>query len=158
MLRTLPRVVMLASVAVVTGFAVAGTQQENQSDSAPRRLSAPMQTFMDAKLTATQSVLSGLLTRDFDRIRKAAESLRDMALTAPPEEAGGEFDKEVYEHFRTEFTRLSGQLVTMAERRNFEGAAWVHQSLTSTCISCHDYVRDKASPADVQSAALGTSK
>ena len=33
------------------------------------------------------------------------------------------FDKEIYEHFRTEFLRLATQLDSMAKAKNLEGAA-----------------------------------
>ncbi|MFK7818584.1 MAG: hypothetical protein AB8G99_07690 [Planctomycetaceae bacterium] len=102
--------------------------------------------FMGAKLKATQDVLQGLLTRDFEGIGEAALSLRDVALTTPPTQVRAEFDAEIYDHFRHEFLRLSGQLNKLAEAENLEGAAYVHQNLTSTCISCHEYVRDKTLP------------
>lgn len=106
----------------------------------------PGKVFMSAKLTGTQDVLEGLLTRDFDQIRKAAQSLRDVALTTPPEQVRKEFDAQVYDHFRHEFLRLSGQLDKLAAQENLEGVAFVHQNLNSTCIGCHEFVRDKTLP------------
>ena len=102
--------------------------------------------FMGAKLTASEQALKGLLTRDFDQIGDAAAALRDIALTAPPTQVRKEFDAELYDHFRHEFLRLSGQLHTMAHEKNLEGAAYVHQNLTSACIACHEHVRDSVLP------------
>jgi hypothetical protein len=48
----------------------------------------------------------------------------------------------VYEHYSSEFRRLTEKLSRLAEEGNGEGAAFTYLSTTTTCISCHDYVRD----------------
>lgn len=97
--------------------------------------------MMQTKLTASQRTLEGLLNRDFDTIAASADLLYQVAeLPQPPRERP--IDERVYDHFRTEFQRLSQQLKSMAEQRNLEGAAYVHQSLTATCIACHSHLRD----------------
>ena len=101
--------------------------------------SAPV---MHAKLTASQRVLEGLLNRDFKTISTAAEILSQLAVAAHQHQEQDR-DDLIYEHFRTEFIRLSEQLETMAEDENLEGAAYVHQSLTATCIACHRHLRDR---------------
>ncbi len=142
-----------AMLACVTGWGLCASGQdrpESVDEKTQRTVREPGKlqgkVFMGAKLTATQEVLEGLLTRDFDRIGEAAESLRDVALTTPPAQVRKDFDAEVYDHFRHEFLRLSAQLHTLAEEKNLEGTAYVHQNLTSTCIGCHEYVRDKTLP------------
>ncbi len=102
--------------------------------------SGPM---MQAKLTASQRVLEGLLNRDFKTITTSAEILVQLAAAAP-KQGNGERDDLIYEHFYTEFVRLSEQLEVMAEEESLEGAAYVHQSLTATCIACHRHLRDRA--------------
>ena len=98
--------------------------------------------MMQAKLAETQDVLDGLLNHDFGTIKTSAESLAKLAEMAPFRRDEMAEDR-VYEHFRTEFVRLANQLDTMAEQRNLQGAAYVHQNLTGTCIACHSHLRDK---------------
>lgn len=120
------------------------TKSEAKPLQEPSKLTGKV--FMSVKLTGTQEVLEGLLTRDFEQIRKASQSLRDVALTAPPEQIRGEFDAQIYDHFRHEFLRIAGQLDKLAAEKNLEGVAYMHQNLNSTCIGCHEFVRDKTLP------------
>jgi len=99
--------------------------------------------MMQAKLAESQHVLEGLLNNDFDRVKRAANSLEQLAELAPPPQRDDVITDRIYDHFRTEFVRLSNQLQTMAKQKNLEGAAYVYQSLTATCIACHTHLRDK---------------
>lgn len=130
--------------------AFAGIRLHTQADDGVRQIpdtvvdssvsnSGPM---MQAKLTASQRILEGLLNRDFKIITTSAEILVQLAAAAP-KQGSDKRDDLIYEHFRTEFVRLSEELEVMAEDENLEGAAYVHQSLTATCISCHRHLRDR---------------
>lgn len=105
----------------------------------PPEVSSPL--MMQTKLTASQRLLDGLLNRDFDTIAASATLLSKVAELPQPAREQPVEDR-IYEHFRTEFQRLSQQLQSMAEQKNLEGAAYVHQSLTATCIACHSHLRD----------------
>jgi hypothetical protein len=83
--------------------------------------------LMAAKLDHAEQILAGLVTHDFEKIARSAET----------------DDKEVYEHFRMEFMRQAARLEREANNRNLAGAAYFQQSLTATCIACHDYMRDE---------------
>ena len=100
--------------------------------------------LMRVKLEHSQRVLEGLVTQDFAAIEKSADALSEISLTPPPDlgKAGDKSDEQVYEHFRMEFARLTGQLKRHASRKNLEATAYVQQNLTATCIACHDYIRD----------------
>jgi hypothetical protein len=102
-------------------------------------VSAPL--MMQTKLTASQRVLEGLLNRDFETVAASADLL-DQVAELPQPQREHPIEDRVYDHFRTEFQRLSQQLKSMAEQKNLEGAAYVHQSLTATCIACHSHLRD----------------
>lgn len=93
---------------------------------------------MQAKLASSQKILRGLVTEDFALIRSGANELRDIDAIA---EHGLQRD-QVYEHYSAEFRRLSEKLMRMAEHQNLEGASFVYMHVTSTCINCHEYVRD----------------
>lgn len=148
---------MIAGITLVASLVIAaqpgddGPAKKPQT-AAPHRLESPMKSFMHGKLMDGQAVLEGLLVRDFDQVRAGATSLRDKYLTAPAGETGDEDDDQVYEHFHIEFMRLSQKLITMADQENLEGAAFVHQHLTSTCIACHEYIRDRDSANRVKHA------
>ena len=101
--------------------------------------------LMQTKLKASSTVLDGLVNGDFAKIRRAAELLEKVAEASPRRYKDLE-EMRVYEHFRDEFIRESGRLQRMANDRNLEGAAYVHQNLTSTCIACHLHVRERIAP------------
>lgn len=148
---------MIAGITLVASLVIAaqpgddGPAKKPQT-AAPHRLESPMKSFMHGKLMDGQAVLEGLLVRDFDQVRAGATSLRDKYLTAPAGETGDEDDDQVYEHFHIEFMRLSQKLITMADDENLEGATFIYQNLTSTCIACHDHIRDRDSGHRVKHA------
>jgi len=92
--------------------------------------------LMRAKLAASQQTLEGLMYGDFDLIGRGARQLRDI-----DEWHTGKRDA-VYDHYSAEFHRLSEKLVHLATEKNAEGALYTYHHLTSTCVTCHDYVRD----------------
>lgn len=92
--------------------------------------------LMRAKLAASQQTLEGLMYGDFDLIGRGARQLHDI------EEWHSSKQDAVYEHYSAEFRRLSEKLIRLANEKNAEGAFFTYQHLTSTCITCHEYVRD----------------
>lgn len=92
--------------------------------------------LMRAKLAASQQTLEGLMYGDFDLIDRGARQLRDI------DEWHTMKRDAVYDHYSAEFHRLSEKLVRLAKEKNAEGALYTYQHLTSTCITCHEYVRD----------------
>ncbi len=102
----------------------------------------PSPLMMRAKLAESQDVLEGLLNHDFDRIKSSAHALGQLAELAPTRR-GEDVGDRIYEHFHTEFVRLCNELESMADDNNLEGAAYVHQNLTATCIACHSHLRDR---------------
>ena len=102
----------------------------------------PVGPLMQAKLSHAQRVMEGLVTHDFTQVGASAHALKHMSLDPPDGWKKSDAEGEVYEHFRLEFMRQSAQLEKMASQKNLEGAAWYQQNLTSTCIACHNYIRD----------------
>ncbi len=100
--------------------------------------------YMQAKLTQSQRILEGLVISDFDQVQMASKKLMLNSLKSPQKAIGDEVDDKVYDHFATEFLRLSSKLGTMAEERNLEGATLTYQQLTATCIACHEHLRDSS--------------
>ena len=98
---------------------------------------------MAAKLDHAEQILAGLVTHDFEKIARSAESLKLVSLKHPSGWKKETDDKDVYEHFGMEFMRQAARLEREANNRNLAGAAYFQQSLTATCIACHDYMRDE---------------
>lgn len=94
--------------------------------------------LMRAKLASSQKVLEGLLTEDFELIRKGAEEMHKISEAAEWRTV----PDPVYDHYSAEFRRLAEKLIHLAEGKNIEGAAFSHMHLTTVCISCHEHVRD----------------
>ncbi len=95
---------------------------------------------MHDKLTFSQSILHGLVTKDFELIGKSATSLKKVSLETPQEIEGDSVDKELYMHFKLEFLRLTTKLEQSAKERNLDGAAFAYQNLTANCLACHSYL------------------
>ena len=138
------RIVALA-VAAAASLVFAQVRTIPVTDESTQAITGPgTEVTMQAKLNHSQKVLEGLVVHDFAAIEKAAAALSQISLTPAPDlaVAGDKSDRQIYEHFRMEFARLSGQLESHARRKELAATAYVHQNLTATCIACHEYIRD----------------
>jgi hypothetical protein len=100
--------------------------------------------LMRAKLSSSQKVLEGLLAEDFTLIAHGAREMRRISEAAEWPRARD----TVYEHYAAEFRRQCIKLESLANKTNHEGASFAYLHMTSTCIDCHDYVRDALRVAD----------
>ena len=93
--------------------------------------------FMRVKLVGSQNVLTGLVTEDFELIRRGASDMKTMseAIQWPRSK-----DK-VYEHYGQDFRRQCDKLMQLAKKKNLEGAHYTYLHMTTTCVNCHNYVR-----------------
>ncbi len=105
----------------------------------PTAVSPDRRPFMQGKLEDMQTVLRGLVTADFGLIHKGADQMQNTSLHA---ELASVHDDRVYRHFSAEFRRLTVKLDEMASQEHLDGAAYTFQNLTTTCIACHQHVRD----------------
>ncbi|REJ64823.1 MAG: hypothetical protein DWQ31_20275 [Planctomycetota bacterium] len=132
---------LAALVAVVTVLvATRGGEADDTPNADPKKTAA----FMRAKLASSQKVLEGLVSKDFDLIASGSKELEQMSDAA----AFQRFPDPVYRHYSREFRRLAGKLNRLAVDRNLEGASFTYMHATTTCISCHEYVRDVIKVAD----------
>ena len=100
--------------------------------------------LMRSKLKRSQSVLEGLLRKDFQMVQRGA---KDMKLISEAAEWPRARDN-VYEHFSAEFRRQCIQLDELARDGNHQGATFTYLRMTNLCIECHDYVRDSLRVAE----------
>ena len=94
--------------------------------------------LMRSKLKRSQSVLEGLLRKDFAAIAHGAKEMKLISEAAEWPRARD----QVYEHFSAEFRRQCGELEELAKKGNHQGATFTYLHMTNLCIQCHDYVRD----------------
>ena len=100
--------------------------------------------LMRAKLSSSEKVLEGLLAEDFTLIAQGAKEMVRIGEAAEWPRARD----EVYEHYSTTLRRQCGKLEDLARTTNHEGAAFTYLQITTTCINCHDYVRDSLRISD----------
>lgn len=123
--------VILASTFFISGFLAQPRQHE---ETPAGRTAGP---FMRAKLVASQDVLNGLVTENFDLIRRGAADMKRMSQAVQWPIA----DDKVYQHMGVEFRRQCDKLVQLADAGNLQGAHYTWLHITTTCIDCHNYVR-----------------
>lgn len=89
-------------------------------------------------------MLAALLRKDFEAIARQSSKMKAISEAAEWPRARD----RVYEHFGMIFRRQCGQIESMAKQRNHEGATFLYLQMTTTCIQCHDYVRDSLRVAE----------
>ena len=100
--------------------------------------------LMRAKLASSQRVLEGILAEDFTLIARGAKEMKKISEAA---EWPRSRDK-IYEHYAAEFRRQCNKLEHLANKTNREGVSFTYLQMTTTCIDCHNYVRDALRIAD----------
>lgn len=96
-------------------------------------------TFMRAKLVASQHVLDGLVSENFQLIAEGSTRMKQMS------EAVGwpQADDPVYEYLSETFRKHCDQLTEHANAGNLPAAHLTYLQMTSSCIECHNYVRGR---------------
>jgi hypothetical protein len=108
------------------------------------------QVLMRAKLSSSQKVLEGLLAEDFTLIAHGAREMKKISEAAEwPRSRDA-----VYEHFAAEFRRQCIKLESMAHKTNHEAATFTYLNMTTTCINCHDHVRDALRIAELPNGGV----
>jgi len=99
---------------------------------------------MLAKMASSQTIVAGLVSKDFDQIRRGAQ---DMVRICDATQWERNPD-DTYVQYRAELRRQASKLAQLAGEQNLEGAAFVYMHSVSTCISCHQHCRDVLRIAD----------
>jgi hypothetical protein len=125
----------LAVIGLLTaGLLLAG--EDRQPPPAPSNDQLPA--LMLAKLASSQKIVSGLVSENYDEIRRGGEELIRICDAT----AWAGHDDQIYKHHRAELRRHGQKLLKMTHERNLDGAAFCYMQTLSTCISCHQYCRD----------------
>jgi hypothetical protein len=131
---------LASGILVVAGVVYAAGDESTATDGRHHQQTA----LMLAKRASTQKVVDGLVSKNFDEIRRGAAELVRIC-NATEWAARGD---QVYAHHRTELRRQAQKLVKMADEQNLDGAAFTYMHSLTTCISCHEYCRDVLKIAD----------
>ena len=97
-----------------------------------------LRAFMHKKLAASQSVLEGLVTEDFDLI---AEGAKQLNITATAAEFMVSKDPDYIEH-ANDFRRIVNKLAVAAKEKRIDGATLGYMDMTMNCVECHKHVRN----------------
>ena len=118
------------------GFAMIGFGQQTRLPLAKNR--EQLAALMRAKLSSSQRVVEGLMSGDFNLMRKGGEEMLKIcdATEWPARE------DQVYAHYRSDLRRGAIKLVKQANDRNLDGAAYTYMHTMTTCINCHEYCRN----------------
>ncbi len=109
-MKTLFAGMILLSTLAASACVVSAQQQES---AATPEHAAP---FMRVKLAASQDVLNGLVTENFQLIQRGAEDMKRMSQAVQWPTA----DDPVYKHFGVEFRRQCDKLKQLATEQNLQ--------------------------------------
>ena len=137
----------LIAIIVFTGESISHGQPEEKTD---------VKAVMREKLDASQKVLVGITTENYDLITANAEKLVALSrvtnwyLRQVPE----------YELLLNEFRRNAEALVKAARQSNIDAASLAYVQITFSCVTCHKYIRGagKAATTGDGGASLGLSE
>ncbi|MBI3822602.1 MAG: hypothetical protein HY289_07980 [Planctomycetes bacterium] len=93
---------------------------------------------MAEKLKHSQRVLEGIAVADFKKIETSADQL--IELTKTEEWLMNKTPR--YETHTNDFRRAAETLIRKAKDKNIDGATLAFFDLTSSCVRCHQYLRE----------------
>jgi|TARA_B100000809_G_scaffold198695_1_gene198512 hypothetical protein len=105
---------------------------------------------MKMKLKHAKQILDGLTSADFEKIRESAGvmntfgNLENWARGRNPE-------------YRTQlnfFRRENRELIRQVDKKNLDGSTQAFFQLTSSCVHCHQVIRDEARSDDASEASV----
>ena len=126
---------------VLAGFSAGvGAPEANQTANAPaqkQKVAPALRKFMQAKLGASNQVLEGLVTENFELIGQGAAKLRQMSQA----EQWRVSNDALYRQYSNQFERVAEQLGKQAEKQNLDGASLAWMEAVTNCIECHKHSR-----------------
>jgi hypothetical protein len=124
------RVTMKSLIAALLALtAIAGNAQE-----APRNATKDAMRF---KLHFAQGVLEGITTENFSLIATNAQKLKALSQSADWKLRS----TREYQRLTSDFERAAELLERTARNRNTDAATVAYFQLTTTCVTCHKYLR-----------------
>lgn len=91
---------------------------------------------MQLKLEYSKQILDGLVTEDFEKMRKAATSLNELGKRKWTENESTDYRTQ-----NQVFWFTTGTLLMAAEKKNLDGALLSYTQMTHSCVNCHQLLR-----------------
>lgn len=132
------KAICLVGLLLSTSMLMVVTKGAQDPDDRERRGSRTA--FMRQKLEFSKNLLEGLSTENFDMIKENARLLKRLSMAAQWEVPTIPMAEE-YLPQTTEFQRECDQVAKAAEDQNIDAATVGFMRMTTTCVSCHKYVR-----------------
>ena len=95
--------------------------------------------WMKHKLGASQKILEGMSTGDFDLISKHARAMKDTGYL----ESWVRTDVPGYKAQMHVFDYTTGAIIDAAEDKNLDGVTLAFNQLTISCVQCHKIIRER---------------
>ena len=147
----------LAAAATLIGVLLVAVQEQDPKPAKPapdmpqnRLMAQPLQQdntgpFMRAKLAGSQQVLEGIVSENFELIRRGALQMKLISETVRWPKS----EDKVYQHHGQEFRDQCDRLASLAEAKNLAGVHYAFLHLETNCFNCHNHVLEnfKVEPA-----------
>jgi len=127
---------MTSLAALLLLAAMFGGHKSRGGDDQPNNRNGSL--WMKQKLGASQNILAGLTTADYESIEKNARSMIAIGYL----EKWVRADTPGYQTMLRDFDFANKSLVLAAREKNLDGATVAYLQLTLSCVHCHRIVRD----------------
>jgi|JI6StandDraft_1071083.scaffolds.fasta_scaffold49059_2 hypothetical protein len=128
----------LGGLSVMLGLAISMNMNAGDPPVLQNRREVPQSSLMLAKLASTQQVVSGLVSKDFNMIKRAADDLQRICEASQWES----HPDPAYASYKSQLSRHANKLAEMAQQQNLEGTTLVYMQTVSACVDCHSHCRD----------------
>ena len=127
----------LAAAALFDGVSAAGPKDKTETANEQVPSEETIRTFMRGKLDASKTVLDGVVTENFLKIKQGADQMLIMSRASEWNVLQG----PVYAQYSNEFRRSVERLIKEADDKDIDGAGLAYMQVTMNCVSCHKYVK-----------------
>lgn len=94
--------------------------------------------LMRQKLDAMHGALEGIATRDFRMIRDSGDLLQRISVI----DQWLKYPDTEYGQMTQDFRRAVENMIMSADTENLEGATLYFQKVTTSCLECHNFMRE----------------
>ncbi|MGD9855123.1 MAG: hypothetical protein AB7U20_09260 [Planctomycetaceae bacterium] len=124
-------------IAARTELTTAAPAEAPDKVAAIKPIPADVREFMHRKLDASQQVLKGLTTEDFDLVKTGTAVMIEMSKEALWRQTAS----AAYVQDTADFVGAAEFIIQRAENEDLHGAALGYAQLTLSCVNCHKHVR-----------------
>lgn len=110
----------------------------NAPGNVPKEAHAGQSVWMRVKMKRADGILEGLAQGDFNAIKVNAQTMQRFGRM----ERWARVKSEEYQTHLRAFDQANRDLIRQADEQNLEGATLAFFQLTTSCVQCHQVVRD----------------